>query len=187
LTHVVGFTGRKGTGKDTAAEVFVAQGAVGMKFAAPLKAMLAVLFRYQGADDTMVHRMLEGDLKETPSTYLMGNTPRWAMQTLGTEWGRGLMGENFWVEIFRNAAEQYDTVVVSDVRFPNEVDIITEDMGGVVYRVVKANSGSNDRHPSEAGIDNLEVTGEVLNTALSAGDFQDEIFRLFHAGSENVH
>ena len=183
---LIGLAGRAGAGKDTVAGIIREEAALAGQRTA-VASFADPLYRAISAITGIPVAMLRDRTFKEDTIDWLGKSPRQLLQTLGTEWGRNMMGENFWVEIFRNAAEQYDTVVVSDVRFPNEVDVITEDMGGVVYRVVKANSGSNDQHLSEAGIDNLQVTGEVLNTALSAGDFQDEIFRLFHAGSENVH
>lgn len=176
---IIGFTGRKGSGKDTAAQVFMARGFYLLKFASPLKEMLAQLMFQQGADEDLVHASLEGELKETPSPYLAGRTPRHAMQTLGTEWGRELMGERFWVNAFMNSAQLYKNVVVSDVRFPNEVEAI-HNLGGQVFRIIRPSLGNmGDNHPSETLIDNLDVDGELINNAVSVTEFQQELDLFF--------
>lgn len=174
---IIGITGRKGSGKDTAAFVFEAAGYEKLKFAGALKEMIAALLEYQGVDEDLIFRMLEGDLKEVPTHYLGGRTPRHAMQTLGTEWGRKLMHEDLWVDVTMNAADGHEGVVISDVRFPNEVAAI-KDRGGVIYRVERPGVDRSDEHPSEALIDTLEVDETLLNTAASAEEFQSQVYVL---------
>lgn len=169
---IIGFAGRKGAGKDTAARVFVASGWDHMKMAGALKAMLHSLLAYQGLDDDLIFRMLEGDLKEVDTPFLGGHSPRHAMKTLGTEWGREHMGEDFWVQIFMNSVDGKD-VVCSDVRFPNEVEAIQE-RGGQVFRISRPGTVVDD-HPSEALIDELDVDAEIENHADSAPEFARDI------------
>jgi hypothetical protein len=120
---LLGLVGRKGSGKDTAAELLLSQGYQNVKFAGALKEMIRSLLAYQGVDESTIDRMIEGDLKEVPTDYLGGHTPRFAMQTLGTEWGRDLIGKNFWVGTAMRRAEGKPSVV-TDVRFPNEVEAV---------------------------------------------------------------
>ena len=174
---LVGFTGRKRSGKDTAAAVFVHAGYHRLAFATPLKHMLGVLLQYQGVPASQAELMIEGNLKEVPSPFLGGRSPRHCMQTLGTEWGRGMVSDDLWVRTLVNTAQHFPLVVVSDVRFPNEVEAIKR-AGGVVYRVVRPGLSVEDMHPSEAQIDTLEVDGELLNIAPSAEEFQLEVLAL---------
>ena len=44
---------------------------------------------------------IDGRWKEHPCSLLLNKTPRYAMQTLGTEWGRELIGENIWTHIWK--------------------------------------------------------------------------------------
>src|SRR5690606_21287800 len=117
LPPVVAFTGRAGSGKSTASRYLVERhGYQLVKFAGPLKAMMRAL----GLGD----RHIEGDDKELPCALLSGKTPRHAMQTLGTEWGRNCIGENFWVDLWTYHASQHERVVVDDCRFANEARAI---------------------------------------------------------------
>ena len=154
LPRLIGLIGRKGAGKDTAAAVLMVRGYQNVKFAGALKDMLRTLLAYQGVTPEVVERMVEGDLKETPTDYLDGQTPRLAMQTLGTEWGRNLIGSGFWVGTAIRKAGGRETVV-TDVRFPNEKAAI-EAAGGVCIGIaadwIKATPGE---HESEALIDDL--------------------------------
>ena len=143
---LVGISGRSGAGKSTAADVLVGSGWVRVKFADPLKRMLRAI----GLDD----RHIEGDLKEKPCDLLAGQTPRHAMQTLGTEWGRQCIAPDLWTSLCRReillCLSQGKSVVVDDVRFENEAEVIRA-LGGSVLRLNHGNNGA-DGHASEAGV-----------------------------------
>lgn len=151
---LVGLIGRKGSGKDTVAVTLTTRGYRNVKFAGALKTMIRSLLAYQGLDEETIERMVEGDLKETPTPYLAGRTPRYAMQRLGDEWGRQLMDEDFWVIVTRPLLRT-GKAVATDVRYPNEVQAIIDE-GGVPFGVeaewIKPTPGE---HESEALIDGL--------------------------------
>lgn len=151
---LIGLLGRKGSGKDTAAAVLLSQGYQNVKFAGALKEMLRSLLAYQGADADTIERMIEGDLKEVPTDYFAGQTPRFAMQTLGTEWGRDLIGTNFWVGTAMRRASGQKTVI-TDVRFPNEVEAIDSEGGAVVGITADWIVATKGEHESERLIDAL--------------------------------
>jgi len=177
MTFVVGISGKKGSGKDTAGKALCEKlGFKEIKFATPLKLMLGALLWYRGADEHLIERMLDGDLKEVPSPLLNGRTPRYAMQTLGTEWGRNLIHEDLWIDTFQDKAKTFDRVVNTDTRFPNEVGKIF-DMDGIVIKVERDVLASGDEHPSEALVDTLTVDHIVKNNT-SIEDFQAEIAAL---------
>jgi hypothetical protein len=157
---VIGFAGPAGAGKTTAARVMTdLHGAVRLPFAAPMKRMLRVFLEDQGVDPETALRMTDGDLKEVPTPYLGGATPRRAMQTLGTEWGRGL-SPTLWVDAWRRSIDrclavadglESVPVVADDLRFPEEAAAI-RDLGGVVVRTERPGSGlagSAGGHASE--------------------------------------
>ncbi len=146
LARVIGISGPAGSGKSTAADLLIERhGYVRVKFAAPLKAMCRAI--------GMTDDQIEGSLKETPSRLLQGRTPRYVMQTLGTEWGRKLVGENLWIDLWTESVnaclDQGGRVVCDDVRFANEALAVLK-LGGIVYRL-QGRGGISGAHDSERG------------------------------------
>ena len=151
--RTIGFCGPAGAGKSTAAEhLMLRWGFQRVRFAGPLKAMMLSL----GLDLDQV----DGSRKEEPTPLLCGRTPRQAMQWLGTEWGRNLIGEGFWIAAWQAAVQAghlrhpsqggHHLIVADDVRFANEARAI-RDRGGLVIRIERpgAGSASGGDHASE--------------------------------------
>ena len=162
--RLIAFCGKPYAGKSTAARRLVdSHGFVRTSFATPLKAMLTLLMRSQGATADEVDKALAGSGKERPCRYLAGATPRQAMQTLGTEWGRALHPE-FWVRAWAQALPEGRDIVVDDLRFANEGAAVKR-LGGVVVRIVcpavPGLSGPAAMHASEQ--ESLAVDAEVVN------------------------
>jgi hypothetical protein len=131
---VVGLSGLAGSGKTTAA-LYLEQkyGIKRRHIAEPLRAMLAVLLQANGMRSSEITRYLEGDLKEQVIPCL-GVTSRYAQITIGTEWGRKLVGEDLWANTWERGIEDGDSVMNDSVRFPNEADAIRR-RGGVVILI----------------------------------------------------
>jgi hypothetical protein len=146
LPPVVAFTGVAGSGKSTVTKYLVERhGYTLVKFAGPLKDMMRALGF--GEDD------IEGGDKELSNRLLNDKTPRYAMQTLGTEWGRNCIGENFWVDLWKDTAErivaQGGRVVTDDCRFPNEAATVARLNGRIIK--IEGRGGIAGQHVSEAG------------------------------------
>ena len=157
--YLVGLAGPAGAGKST-----VAQALCGLqrsmhlpefkrlRFAGPLKDMLLAL--------GLTREQVDGADKETPCRLLGGRTPRWAMQTLGTEWGRACIDPDLWVRATMLQAEReliagYG-VVIDDVRFDNEAAAIAK--LGIVVQLSRHGTQASAEHASEAG-----VYGELID------------------------
>jgi len=142
LPRVVALTGPAGSGKSTAADYLIRQhGYERVKFAGPLKDMMRAI----GLDEDDI----EGSDKELSNSLLCDKTPRHAMQTLGTEWGRKCIGEDFWVRLWLHRVATAKRVVVDDLRFPNEAAAVRS-LGGVIIKL-EGRGGIAGAHASEAG------------------------------------
>ena len=143
---IIAFTGYAGAGKSAAAKILVENGWTRAKFAAPLKNMLRSLLHDQGVIPELIEEMIEGRLKESPSPLLNGRTPRHAMQTLGTEWGRTCIDEDLWVDAAMRSVS--GPTVFDDCRFSNEVAAIRE-AGGTIIEIQRPGVGPVNGHVSE--------------------------------------
>jgi hypothetical protein len=143
---IIAFTGLAGAGKSTAAMHLVKSlGFERVRFAGPLKDMMRAL--------GLSEREIDGDLKEKPCDLLGGKTPRYAMQTIGTEWGRDLIDSDLWIRAWQNSISRVPTgvnVVVDDCRFPNEAKAVGS-AGGILVRVDRPHVWSSSaNHSSES-------------------------------------
>lgn len=161
---LIGITGPKGAGKDTFAQPFVNFGAKNIKIADPLKEMLRTLYRMAGIDAATVEEKIEGRLKEEPCPVLRGKTPRYAMQTLGTEW-RDMIGTDLWTRIWAHRVQQEITqgndVVCTDIRFLHEAHHINH-MDGLLVRI-EGNADTADQHVSETEMSRIPVDRTFTN------------------------
>lgn len=121
--EVIAILGAHNSGKSEAAKQLVNDhGFQRMSMAWPLKEMLRTM--------GLTEAQLYGDEKEFPIDLLDGQTPRWAMQSLGTEWGRKLISPNIWVRAMTLCLKQIEEmqldarIVIDDVRFANELNMI---------------------------------------------------------------
>lgn len=151
---LTGLTGAAGSGKSTVAGfLHEFEGWSIVKFAAALKNGLGHMLRTVGMSESDINDAIEGDMKEAPLDALGGHTPRYAMQTLGTEWGRNHMGQDFWVNMVRariGNAPAGSKIVIDDVRFENEAALIRE-LGGKVI-MITGRGGIVGEHVSENGV-----------------------------------
>lgn len=169
---LIAVTGAKGSGKDTLAQRFIRDGFQLVKMAGPLKAMMQTLYIESGLlDEAQVYRKIEGDLKEVPCPRLGGKTPRYAMQTLGTEW-RDLIDQDLWTSIFRSSVRELlregTPVICTDLRFAHELEVI-RGFGGHVVKVTRPGTGEGDSHSSETEMKALPFDFLVENE----GSFAD--------------
>lgn len=156
---LIGLCGYKRSGKDTIANCFRRLGYTQLAFATPIKLMLETLFEYANVNEKLVAECLNGHRKDFALGTLQACSSRHAMQTLGTEWGRNLIGQDLWVDILFDRAQSYDKVVISDVRFDNEV-VALHKHGGKLIRIDRGLQP--DGHASEC-IEHIEPDYVIPN------------------------
>jgi hypothetical protein len=140
---IVGICGLIGAGKDTVADCLVNVHEFRREsFAGTLKDAVAAVF---GWDRTL----LEGRTKEAREwreqvdpwwAERLNNpklTPRWVLQYWGTEVCRRGFHDDIWIASLENKLRNSrDNIVISDCRFPNEIESIRR-VGGKIIRVVR--------------------------------------------------
>lgn len=138
---IIGFVGFIGSGKDTAADYLVNfHGFRRDSFASTLKDAVAAVFGWDRV-------MLEGRTKEAREwreqvdpwwaqrLNMPHLTPRWILQYWGTDVCRQAFHDDIWIASLENKLRNSkDNIVISDVRFPNEITAI-HNAGGKVIRV----------------------------------------------------
>lgn len=175
--ELIAFVGLRRSGKDSAANALVQQGWQLVKFADGLKTMLRAYLTYAGASEVRIENMIEGDWKEDTSPFFQGKSCRWAMQSLGTEWGRNCIGANFWADATIARASQFPKVVISDCRFPNEAAAIHQE-GGKIIRVIRKGL-TIDSHPSEQLIESIPADFEIENNG-TLDDLHKKVLQLIN-------
>lgn len=140
---IIGICGFQGSGKDTIADYL--QNIYGFKrdsFAATLKDAVAAVFGWN-------RELLEGRTTESRAwreqvdtwwadrLNMPNLTPRLVLQLWGTEVARRAFHDDTWIASLENKLSRaHNDIVITDVRFPNEIQAVRK-AGGVVIRVVR--------------------------------------------------
>jgi len=158
---IIGICGFIGSGKDTIADYLVNFHEFRREsFASTLKDAISSVFNWD-------RTMLEGRTKEArewreqidpwwaEKLGMPTLTPRWVLQYWGTEVCRKSFHDDIWIASLENKLRNSrDNVVISDCRFPNEIDAIKRAGGSIAWvqrgelpdwydDAVAANQGSN--------------------------------------------
>lgn len=188
-TLFVAFSGKKQVGKDTSADMLMdILEQKGMKvavtaFAEALKEMtinilgLDRVLVYGSNEDkeTLTHISWEHIPLEIRMVYSKDGLPivgqmtiREVLQVVGTNIFRLMLENDVWANSpFRRDWSEYDVVIITDCRFPNEKEI-TEKHGGIVIRLTR-DTGLVDDHSSETALDEYEFKYTYDNN----GSFED--------------
>lgn len=166
---IVGLLGHAGVGKDSATEYLVdSVDAEAISFATPLKKIAGIVGFTKS-------QLTDRTLKETPDEF-WGISPRQFLQMCGTEMFRKVWREDVWVEMARKTIRDlkpYDRVIfITDVRFPNEAQMI-KDEGGVVVKVERPDNpfAIGAQHASESQVDSIPHDVTISNTCGSAEEW----------------
>lgn len=144
---IVGFSGKKGSGKSTAAQALADHGFYVHSFAAPIKSMIRMFLGAYGLSESQI---AAAEKNKEQAIDGIGLPYRHLCQTLGTEWGRVQVHPDAWVVCAAQAVSGLDDVVFDDVRMENEADFIRS-AGGLVVHINRLDT-KQDAHASERGI-----------------------------------
>jgi hypothetical protein len=146
---ILGLVGAIGAGKSALGNRLVEHdGYQRVHMGQPIKDMLASL----GLSQEELHGTPA--IRNAPSERLSGRSPRYAMQTLGTDWGRRMISPKIWADALDRRLEQLtaegaEKIVIDDLRFPEDFAVIVR-RNGIIARVVRPGIS-----PRLRGVDHL--------------------------------
>jgi hypothetical protein len=168
---IVGLHGFAQVGKDTAANYLVErQGYRRIAFADPMRSALLKLnpwVNLKGAsgevsswNESKFQSLLQFCTLHTLVDELGWDVAktgvpevRQLLQRFGTEIGRDMFGENFWVDLAMKQVDEseHPRWVFTDMRFPNELEAVKA-RGGTAVKLVRPGYGPVNGHVSDAGL-----------------------------------
>jgi hypothetical protein len=166
---LIGISGAAGAGKDLLASHLAPFGYVRVAFADPLRDMaLAIDPLVDVWDDVGGIRLYLSDLVSDFGWDEAKRNPevRRFLQRLGTEGVRNFFGADTWVRLAEERiADLGDVpVVITDVRYPNEVDMVRR-LGGLWVWVNRPDAAAVPGHASETSLDPADADVVIHNTA----------------------
>lgn len=178
MGQIIGLGYKARSGKDSIAEhLEVRHGFRRTAFAKSLKEAVKAIFHF---DDRHVY----GELKEVHNDF-WDATPRAILQQVGTKAMRDNFRNDVWVKSVE--AEMFNDLdadwVISDVRFPNEANMI-QLMGGSVFRIDRPGVESmiaTTSHASETSMDGWGGWDGVIDNSGTLEDLYavvDDVLKL---------
>ena len=176
MTRLIGlYSHAPGSGKSTVANM--TWDFKKISFASPAREFCAKLVSALGHDGVSLFQ--DTDKKEKRIAEI-GVSPRQMMQTLGTEWGRSCIHPELWVMVAAGAVEQQRKlgrdVVIDDVRFPNEAEMIRR-LGGELWLVDRPGVVYEGDHASEGALADV-VPDAVINNRGSLEQLREVVAAL---------
>lgn len=167
-TSLIALAGNMGCGKNTVAKMIIEEQALHCKdwaeyaFATPMKEACRDIFGFtqeQLYGPSEARNAPDARYTRPDGTPL---TPRYALQTMGTEWGRNC-DPDLWVKAglrqVKKLLEYHHGVVITDCRFVNEAKAVRA-AGGRVWRIYRGEA-TVAAHQSEIELNSKAFDAEV--------------------------
>lgn len=169
---IIGLTGAAQSGKDTAAKFLIDTFDFHkLSFASPIRNFIA---------DLCCCTLEELEVMKDKVHPSFGVTPRYMMQTLGTEWGRDTVNSEIWTQTLELKLKKHihngNNVIVTDIRFDNEAALINR--YGVVATVIRPNNKQVESHSSEKGVNHAYID-EIISNSQDIGFLNEQIREIY--------
>ena len=158
---IIGITGKMMSGKDTLANFlhFSFSNSRITWFAYPMKQMMIDYFGFTKQD------VYDTEGKKRYNSF-WGMTNREALQKIGTDCFRNNFHRDTWLKTMEVNILQdpKQLIIIPDVRFPNEAQMINA-LGGVVIKLERPNNVTDSyiQHASETSIDQIDADATIQN------------------------
>lgn len=168
--QAIGLSGYARSGKDTVGGVLSTHGYTRVSFADAMRTALERLNPYLAnglrLTDYVNQIGWEGAKVSAPEV-------REYLQKFGTEVGRHMFHEDFWVDLAIDMCPDGSKIVFTDVRFPNELAAVHA-LGGEVWRIEREGTGPVNGHASEIALDGARFDRVIRNCG-SLRDLQEVV------------
>lgn len=200
MSKLIGIGGKLESGKDATSDWIVEDGQgswVKLGMSDPLADALYTLnpvitldSRVDGPDTGFVRNQVQYQKLHDRVGYVAAKKNpevRRLLQALGTEVGRNMIDQDVWINIAkRNIQEHLDAgrnVIITGMRFPNELDVIT-DLGGELWWVERPGhvpaGASISSHASETGVTQDDFSVTIVNDG-TLEDLYGKVFELLYS------
>lgn len=170
---IIGLNGRLQSGKDTTYSIIreLHPHAERISFAAKLKQSAAAVLNMDV--NTMEWLKNREDLFYTIDGSHAFNM-RQFLQRYGTEGHRDIFGQDFWVDMALplNLDHENRLIVVTDMRFPNEIQRV-KDLDGICVKIERDTVTQHGDHPSEQDVD--QYMDMILDNTGTMDDLRESV------------
>lgn len=182
---IIGFIGRKSSGKSTCAQWCHQRfGTVNVPFAGNVKELARRVFPgvpekcwFGNQEDKEAEILLDGDWLNTKGEpTVVATSGREILQNLGNE-ARNVLGDNVWINAALAAIDQtrYPLYTIDDVRYVNEA-VRLKKVGAVLVKLYNESIPNDDEHPSEAETD--QIPNDLIDLEIRHKDYGGVLERL---------
>lgn len=175
MTRLIGFSGRRGSGKDTIARLIQRTQPESKwhirSVGEPIKAVCAAL----AGEGTAPYFSQQGKAEKLTA---FGRTRGEMLQQVGL--ALRLWEPDIWVQAFFSQLPAEQHTLIPDVRFPNEADLIRS-RGGLMVRVEgdplhqRGDGTRDDHHPSETALDAYPHFDFTIHNSGSLADLELQV------------
>lgn len=166
---IIGICGFQSAGKDTMADYLINNhGFIKLSFASVLKDIVSIIFSWDReklegiTDEDRIWRE-QVDLWWSSELNIPQLTPRYILQTFGTQLFRNHFHNDIWSKVIKNKLRilKNNNIVITDCRFANEIEMIRS-YGGIIIHIYRKlplwfESYKNGIHISSE-IDNIHIS-----------------------------
>ena len=111
--------------------------------------------------------------RELPDPRLGGKSIQHALNTLGSDWGRGMIYEDIWTNRAFAKAEPGKTNLFDNVRFWNEYDGVRKGSGSVIFGIWNDDVGDDGSYPESFVYDIWQKADFIIDN--SGQEFANDV------------